>query len=548
MRSPSLGSAGEERDPDRAGAGSSTTPAATAACPPASAPQRIEMTRDPANSSRSALENVVSSVEFSRPAALAAKLLATDVSDIEHLFTAKQILLRLEQALGEVRGGAGDTDLLANEVLRFCRTSQSSCQPPRTSSSARCEHLAAGIHGHSKITLGTSESSSSDATVNIGTEIRAARELDHDQLRRLALPPRTSNGTAAALPPRPTPFQPVRRARRRQSRRRPSLPRPHQHASAPRCDRALALHARTGDAGRARPRDPSCRPPIELDALLVGCGGVGNGWVYTIRRAPAAGRVEAVDHQAYDPRTSARTLREPAPAEQAKGGSRQEGARASVHGRAERRSFPLLQGPLRLRPELRAEIVVSALDNPPHAMTYSGCGRRLRSTRRRGSDFTSWWSNSAATTGCASSRRTPIRAAGMLNSWSLRQPPDCRSNACATSRARSPKRTSPERLSTSGRDSRRRADARRPICGRVADLDLNEEEYSSEFAPAVPFVTAFAGVVAAAQTVKAALEPLASLHYQFSFQLLPLARPQDAPHCRLRVLPRCRQRGQRTSA
>ena len=63
-------------------------------------------------------------------------------------------------------------------------------------------------------------------------------------------------------------------------------------------------------------------------------------------------------------------------------------------------------------------------------------------------------------------------------------------------------------------EARRR---RRPICGRVGDLDLNEDEYTSDFTPAVPFVTAFAGIVGAAQTLKAKLEPLSSLHFQFSF-------------------------------
>jgi hypothetical protein len=49
------------------------------------------------------------------------------------------------------------------------------------------------------------------------------------------------------------------------------------------------------------PRPALATDPVELDVLLVGCGGVANGWVYTMRRAPAAGRVEAVDYQALRP-------------------------------------------------------------------------------------------------------------------------------------------------------------------------------------------------------------------------------------------------------
>jgi hypothetical protein len=71
------------------------------------------------------------------------------------------------------------------------------------------------------------------------------------------------------------------------------------------------------------------------------------------------------------------------------------------------------------------------------------------------------------------------------------------------------------------REARRAEDARRrgqPICGRVGDLDLHEEEDSPDFTPAVPFVTAFTGIVAAAQTMRLLLgEPASSLHFQFSF-------------------------------
>ena len=57
-----------------------------------------------------------------------------------------------------------------------------------------------------------------------------------------------------------------------------------------------------------------------------------------------------------------------------------------------------------------------------------------------------------------------------------------------------------------------------PICGRVGDLDLREDEDSPDFTPAVPFVTAFTGIVAAAQTTRLLLgEPPSSLHFQFSF-------------------------------
>src|SRR5262249_53877956 len=37
--------------------------------------------------------------------------------------------------------------------------------------------------------------------------------------------------------------------------------------------------------------------PAELEAFLVGCGAVTNGWVYAVKRLPIVGRLEAVDRQ-----------------------------------------------------------------------------------------------------------------------------------------------------------------------------------------------------------------------------------------------------------
>src|SRR5207253_957466 len=56
------------------------------------------------------------------------------------------------------------------------------------------------------------------------------------------------------------------------------------------------------------------------------------------------------------------------------------------------------------------------------------------------------------------------------------------------------------------------------VCGRATGLDLNEEEPGTEFTPAVPFVTAFSGIVGAAQTTRRLFGAGGgSVHFQFSF-------------------------------
>jgi hypothetical protein len=81
-------------------------------------------------------------------------------------------------------------------------------------------------------------------------------------------------------------------------------------------------------------------------------------------------------------------------------------------------------------------------------------------------------------------------------------------------------------------DVRRRG---RLICGRVGNLDLNEEEHSSGLTPAVPFATAFTGVVGADRKSEARAAYLAALSVQL--QAPPFARPQDALRRGLRVRP-----------
>lgn len=52
-----------------------------------------------------------------------------------------------------------------------------------------------------------------------------------------------------------------------------------------------------GSLGAFAPAPPLPEAPLELDALMVGCGGVMHGFVYALRRLPVVGRACAVDRQ-----------------------------------------------------------------------------------------------------------------------------------------------------------------------------------------------------------------------------------------------------------
>jgi len=461
----------------------------------------------------------MNSVEYSRPAALAARLAATNASMIEHLFARKKILLRLEEDLGEVEQARQTLTLLANEVLRFCPNIIIELPTAAHHLYGTLQQLAAEIHGHSRITLGASEYSNPDATVSIGTEIRAVPNwitINSDGwLSRCA----TSNGTAAVLPRGYTlanPFGALGAACLGAGQAFLVL-----------IGRALlpdAIEISLYTLQQSRPGELAPGPelgtdPVPLDALLVGCGGVGNGWIYAIGRAPASGRVEAVDHQALRPENigpyvcATRTRLKTPKAQIAK--EELEPSGFTVIPRAER--FRFFQARFGYGQSYVPEIVISALDKPHTRhmvqrlwapLTIDLAAEELTSQLvvKRIDDTGMCLIEAHTDLDGEQAELVELAAATGLTVERLRNFESLitEEDIVAAAPGKQPGLEQARRLG-------------RPICGRVGDLDLNEEEYSAEFTPAVPFVTAFTGIVAAAQTVKAKLEPLASLHFQFSF-------------------------------
>jgi hypothetical protein len=460
----------------------------------------------------------MSSIEFSRPGALAAELAATDASTIEHLFTAKRILLRLETALGEV-GEAGETLLLlTNEVLRFCPNIIVELPSAARELISALNQLAVAIHGHSKIMPGTSEGSRADAIVNIGTEVRAVPNwitVNSDGwLCRCA----TSNGTIRSLPQgytHPNTFGALGAACLGAGQAFLAL------IGKPLLTPAIEISLYTLEhsiPGNLPPGPDLVPDPVELDVLLVGCGGVANGWVYAMRRAPAAGRVEAVDHQALQPENlgpyvCATRARLEMPKVQI---LREELEPAfKVIPRQER--FRFFKARFGYGQSYVPQIVVSAVDKPhirhqvqrlwaPVTIDLAAGGLTSQLVIKQRDDNGMCLIEAHTDPAGEDVELAELAAATGLSVERLR---DFESQITEEDIAAAPPDKRP------GLEEARQR--KRPICGHISDLDLNEEEYSTDFTPAVPFVTAFTGIVAAAQTMKADLEPLTSLHYQISF-------------------------------
>ena len=294
----------------------------------------------------------MTTIEFTRPAALAARLADTDISTAEHLFLTKRVMLRLEEQFAGTIPARETLILLANEILRFCPNIIIDVPAVAWDLVGVLEQLAISIHGESRIAPAAHLTGTPDAIVNVGTELRAMANwitVNADGwVSRCAV---FSGGATNPLPrayEHPNPFGAFGAACLGAGQvlqaliGKPVLANPTE----------ISLYTlEQGTPGELNP-GPEL-PAVELDVLLVGCGGVANGWLYAIRRAPAAGRVEAVDHQrlrhenlgAY---VCATRLRLGQPKVQV---AREDWA--DLHGRPAAGALPILLGPVRLRPELR---------------------------------------------------------------------------------------------------------------------------------------------------------------------------------------------------
>jgi hypothetical protein len=461
----------------------------------------------------------MTTVEFSRPAALAARLVGTDTSTAEHLFVTKRVMLRLEEELASTKSARETLILLANEILRFCPNIIVELPAAAGGLAGVLEQLAISIHGESRIATAAHLSGTPDAIVNVGTEIRAMAtwitvNADGWVSRCAAF----NSGATSTLP------------------RAYEHPNPFGALGAACLGAGQAFQALIGKRVLANPTEVSLytleqgtpgelhlgpelpADPAELDVLLIGCGGVASGWLYSIRRAPAAGRVEAVDHQrlrdenlgAYVCATRSRLSQ---PKVQI---AREElGRTFTVVTRAER--FRFFKARFAYGQSYIPELVISALDKAgvrhqvqrlwaPITIDLAAEGLTSQLIIKRRDDNGMCVIEAHTEPAGADAELAELATATGLSVERLH---DFESQITEEDIAAAPASKRP------GLEEARRQ--RRPICGRVGDLDLNEEEYTSNFTPAVPFVTAFAGIVGAAQTMKARLEPLSSLHFQFSF-------------------------------
>jgi tRNA A37 threonylcarbamoyladenosine dehydratase len=277
---------------------------------------------------------------------------------------------------------------------------------------------------------------------------------------------------------------------------------------------------RSGPIGMLDP-GPALPVQLELATLLIGCGAVSSGWVYAIRRLPITGTVEAVDRQALGdenigPYVIARVVDVGTP--------KTEIVRAllkpaiAVTPRTEELHF--FKARLRYRQTKVPALVVAGVDNvearhelqrlwPTVLIDMAAGGLTSQVIVKHLADAGQCLL--AAHTMPPNEETTVERLSRISGLQPRRIRDDFEQALSAQDVARAP-----AELRDSLEEARR---AGKPRCGYLTELNLNDETGDAEFAPAVPFVTAFSGIVAAAETIKhLSGASTGSLQYQFSFQ------------------------------
>lgn len=457
---------------------------------------------------------------FSRPARLGALITGDSEESIVHLFTEKRILVRLEAQFLEV-ADARETFLFAvNQCLRFCSNISVLVAAGPGQLTRACDSLAARIHGPTAAVEVVEKltSRSFDAVINVGREVFqdlpsatinssgwvARVATSGSMTRELCWIPGTPNALgalcAASLGVGAAFFailgQPLTLS----------------------TETCLFNHE-VAPLGELEAGPPLPASPLWLDAFLVGCGAVTNGWAYAVKRLPIVGRLQAIDNQSLRleniwsyvavgresvGKPKAAVIKELLP------------PAIDVTARSDQwELFKIwLDHGLEVPP-----LIITGLDN----VTTRHSVQRL-------------WPETLIDMGAGGLQSQVIvkrkNNDGLCLLNALTIPPDekdwAEGLAAATGLDPAIIASDPTGAITQAEVDAAPADKKaelqkavgKPRCGHINRQSLEMEGYDPDFAPAVPFVTAFSGIRGAAETMKWLMGHRYphSLHFQHSFE------------------------------
>jgi hypothetical protein len=459
---------------------------------------------------------------LSRPLRLAAQLRGEDEATLEHLFRRARVLVSLENGFAHIVDAREAFLLAVNQTLRFCPNVAIRVPGSARDLVAVCDALAFGVHGEGHRVERTDQAGRDDfdAIITVGVEVMA--DPRYVTINSSGWVARVAGSSPAAArlhwtPAESNPIGAVAAACLGVGRVFLTL---IGHSTPPMISELSLFTYEIGAPGSIALGPPLPSNPLELDAFLVGCGAVSNGWAYAIKRLPVKGRLQAVDRQSLGDgnigpyvaavrqwigRPKAEILREFL------------GPRIAVTPRPE--EFELFKLRLGYGQIEMPRLVVNGLDNvetrhavqrlwPPTLIDMAAGGTTAQVVVKQVADDSL----------CL--LRALTLPAGETNAERL-----ARETGLSLDRVRDPESPITEAdvaAAPAGKRPTLEADRRQGqlVCGRITDHNLHGEEYAPDFAPAAPFVTAFSGVVGAAETMKylMSVQGRPGLHFQAEFR------------------------------
>jgi hypothetical protein len=456
---------------------------------------------------------------FSRPARLAANLAARTEEECAHLFLKKSVLIRLESAFAHIQD-ARETFLFAlNQVLRFCPNVSLLVPPEYQDLADRSIELAFAIHGAGRwiqIIGSDREVAAFDAIINVGTTVAndlpwitvnssgwlgrvASARSGVNELPWSSASANACGALAAACLGVGAAFLTI-------------LGQP------PNISQEISLFThQVADLGVLHEGPALPSDPLEIDAFLVGCGAVTNGWAYTIKRLPIVGTLQAIDRQSLRiENLGPYVLATRAQVKTPKAQIIAEFLAPTVAVTPRPEEWELFKIRLNYGIAVPA-LIINGLD---HVGTRHSVQRLWPETlvdMAAGGLTTQVIVKPAATDALCLLRALDIPP-GELE-WAERLALE---TGLSVERIRSQPVTEITKDDVDAAGPAHRAQLEKSqgklICGRVTEQNLTMEATTPDFAPAVPFVTAFSGVVGAAETLKRLMGVSSGLHYQRHFQ------------------------------
>lgn len=418
------------------------------------------------------------------------------------------------------RSGRAETFLFAvNQVLRFCPNVGLLVPSEFQNLVDRSTELATAIHGAGRwiqMIRSEHEETAFDAIINVGTAVanelpwitvnssgwvaRVATALSGaNRLPWFPASPNACGSLAAACLGAGAAFLTIL-------------------GQSPSISQELSLFShQEADLGMLHPGPALPSRPLEIDAFLVGCGAVSNGWAYTLKRLPIVGGLQAIDRQAL---------------------------------RIENLGPYVLATRAQIRtPKARiiADFLAPTIMVTPRPEEWElfkirlNCGSTVPALIVNGLDHVGtrhsvqrlWPETLIDTAAGALTTQVIVKPAStdalcLLHALDILPGEIEWADRLALETGLSPERIrnapvteiTKADIDTASKVHRLQLEKSRGklICGRVTEQNLTMEPDNPDFAPAVPFVTAFSGVVGAAESIKRLMGISSSLHYQRHFQ------------------------------